>query len=221
MAQATSDTWWILWQQIIFAALSIYVRFLLSLFSATQWASLRNMILKRPTVGFSVSLWKYVYCRMTNYELLRWLVETPSRDVEHYRMFTASRSTVRQFSVWRQTLNCLTVTWRSLDIFYTVNVMHILRCFFLTFCLFCIAAISCRQFSHAAILWVKLSETPPSCRQNSHAAILVIRQNIYDTRTVVRGTWKLWRPSVKMSHSPSVTFSTLGRHISMSHQGLF
>ena len=26
-----------------------------------------------------------------------------SRDVEHYRMFTASRSTVRQFNVWRQT----------------------------------------------------------------------------------------------------------------------
>jgi len=31
-------------------------------------------------------------CRMTNYGLLRWLVETPSRDVEHYHMFTASRS---------------------------------------------------------------------------------------------------------------------------------
>jgi len=26
-------------------------------------------------------------CRMTNYELLRWLVEKPSRDVEHYHMF--------------------------------------------------------------------------------------------------------------------------------------
>ena len=26
------------------------------------------------------------YCRPTNYELLRWLVETPSRDFEHYRM---------------------------------------------------------------------------------------------------------------------------------------
>jgi len=32
------------------------------------------------------------HCRMTNYELLRWLVETPSRDVEHYNMSTASRS---------------------------------------------------------------------------------------------------------------------------------
>jgi len=31
-------------------------------------------------------------CRMTNHELLRWLVETPSRDVENYHMFTASRS---------------------------------------------------------------------------------------------------------------------------------
>jgi len=32
-------------------------------------------------------------CRVTNYELLRWLVETPSRDVDHYRMINASRST--------------------------------------------------------------------------------------------------------------------------------
>ena len=31
---------------------------------------------------------------MTNYELLRWLVEMPSRDVDHYRMINASRSTV-------------------------------------------------------------------------------------------------------------------------------
>jgi len=26
--------------------------------------------------------------------------------------------------------------------------------------------------SHAAILWVKPSETPPSCGQSSHAAVL-------------------------------------------------
>jgi len=26
------------------------------------------------------------YCRLTNYELLRWLVETPSRDFAHYRL---------------------------------------------------------------------------------------------------------------------------------------
>jgi len=53
------------------------------------------------------NLWFIIFdCRMTNYELLHWLVETPSRDVEHYRMSTASRSTVRQFNVWRQTLNC-------------------------------------------------------------------------------------------------------------------
>ena len=29
---------------------------------------------------------------MTNYELLRWLVETLSRDIRHYRMLNASRS---------------------------------------------------------------------------------------------------------------------------------
>jgi len=34
-------------------------------------------------------------CRMTIYELLRWLVETPSRDIRHYRMLNASRSTVQ------------------------------------------------------------------------------------------------------------------------------
>ena len=27
-------------------------------------------------------------CRMTNYELLRWLVETPSRGIRHYRMLS-------------------------------------------------------------------------------------------------------------------------------------
>jgi len=26
------------------------------------------------------------HCRLTNYELLRWLVETPSRDFAHYRL---------------------------------------------------------------------------------------------------------------------------------------
>ena len=31
---------------------------------------------------------------MTNYELLRWLVETPSRDVEHYHMLTAGPSAI-------------------------------------------------------------------------------------------------------------------------------
>ena len=29
------------------------------------------------------------FCRMTNYELLRWLVETPSRDIYHDRMLKA------------------------------------------------------------------------------------------------------------------------------------
>jgi len=36
---------------------------------------------------------------------------------------------------------------------------------------------SCRQNSHASMLWVKLSETPTSCRQNSHAAILWLTSN--------------------------------------------
>ena len=43
-------------------------------------------------------------CRMTNYELLRWLVETPSRDVEHYRMINASRSTGSHYNDARRCL---------------------------------------------------------------------------------------------------------------------
>jgi len=43
-------------------------------------------------------------CRMTNYELLRWLVETPSRDVEHYRMINASRSTGSHYNDARHCL---------------------------------------------------------------------------------------------------------------------
>ena len=31
-----------------------------------------------------------IYCRMTNYELLRWLVETPSRDIHRYWMLNVS-----------------------------------------------------------------------------------------------------------------------------------
>ena len=61
-----------------------------------------------------------VYCRMTNYELLRWLVEKPSRDVEHY-------------------VHCCTVTWRSLN----ANVRYIIRCFCLRFVCFFIIQDSC------------------------------------------------------------------------------
>ena len=44
-------------------------------------------------------------CHLTNYELLRWLVEMPSRDFHHYRMINASRSTVYHLIKW------YTVTW--------------------------------------------------------------------------------------------------------------
>ena len=40
---------------------------------------------------------KYI-CRMTNYELLRWLVEMQSRDVDHYHMISASQSTVCHYN---------------------------------------------------------------------------------------------------------------------------
>ena len=88
------------------------------------------------------------------------------------------------------------VTWPSLN----ANVKYILRCFCLRFVYFALppscrqnshAAIlwvklrnavlptSCRQISHAAILWVKPSETPPSRRRNYHAAILWNGLNCY------------------------------------------
>jgi len=74
-----------------------------------------------------------LHCRMTIYELLRWLVETPSRDVQHYRMLTASRSTGRHFKIMSTGRHY--VTWRSLDIFYIVNVIYMLCCFLFTFSL--------------------------------------------------------------------------------------
>ena len=43
-------------------------------------------------------------CRMTNYELLHWLVETLSRDVHHYRI-------MNMLAVDRVTLQCCIVTW--------------------------------------------------------------------------------------------------------------
>ena len=44
------------------------------------------------------------FCRMTNCQPLRWLVDTPSRDVHHYRMMNVS-------AVDRATLQCCTVMW--------------------------------------------------------------------------------------------------------------
>jgi len=66
--------------------------------------------------------WRF-NCRMTNYELLRWSGETPSRDLEHYRMFTASRSpgvTLWCHPGWRH------VTFTKCKVTY---VRYILRCF--------------------------------------------------------------------------------------------
>ena len=86
-------------------------------------------------------------------------------------------SNVHRVTVNRQIVQCLTVTWRSLDIFYTVNVINILRSICLRFVCFALPP-SCRQNFHAAILSVKLRN-----------AILVIRQN--DTQSFV-GCALLW-----------------------------
>ena len=42
------------------------------------------------------------YCRLTNYELLRWLVETPSRDSAHYRLSGGRRifTTCQELTSW-------------------------------------------------------------------------------------------------------------------------
>ena len=74
---------------------------------------------------------------------------------------------------------------------------------------------------NAAILWVKPAETPPSCRQNSHAAILWVVGHTTKHMTHSR-SWdtEIWRPSVEnvtLGLRPRVTFSTSGRHITMSH----
>ena len=63
---------------------------------AVRDANLHSVHPARSFIGF--------LCRMTNYELLRWLVEMPSRDVYHYRMINASRSTVCHYSDKRQWL---------------------------------------------------------------------------------------------------------------------
>jgi len=61
-------------------------------------------------------------CRMTNYELLCWLVEMLSHDIEHYHMFTASWS-----PRWHCNVTPGDVTWCSLN----ANVRYIVRCFLL------------------------------------------------------------------------------------------
>jgi len=61
-------------------------------------------------------------CRMTNYELLCWLVEMLSHDIEHYHMFTASWS-----PTWHCNVTPGDVTWCSLN----ANVRYIVRCFLL------------------------------------------------------------------------------------------
>ena len=42
------------------------------------------------------------FCRLTNYELLRWLVETPSRDFAHYRLSGGRRifTTCQELTSW-------------------------------------------------------------------------------------------------------------------------
>jgi len=73
----------------------------------------------------SISVGEKRLKRYLTYELLRWLVEMPSRDVHHYRMMNAPRSTVYHYndtnhyndtrSRDRVSLQWYTVTWRSVN----------------------------------------------------------------------------------------------------------
>ena len=68
------------------------------------------------------------YCRPTNYELLRWLVDTPSRDFEHYRMSGGRLICYRIF------ITCQTTSWHFSTCQEVVwHVINILRCFCLRF----------------------------------------------------------------------------------------
>jgi len=77
-----------------------------------------------------------LYCRPTNYELLRWLVEMPSRDFEHYRMSGGSLTCYRIF------ITCQTTSWHVEKcqefVWHVINILHCfcLRFFCDVFCFF-------------------------------------------------------------------------------------
>jgi len=56
-----------------------------------------------------LEVYNILHCRMTNYELLRWLAEMPSRDIHHYRMLNH-------------------VSGRRFNIFWTVQQSEISNC---------------------------------------------------------------------------------------------
>ena len=53
-------------------------------------------------ITFSLRTVDIVNCRLTDYELLRWLVETPSRDFAHYRLSGGRRifTTCHELTSW-------------------------------------------------------------------------------------------------------------------------
>jgi len=65
--------------------------------SATDHSS-ESTATASPSTWYTTTVHLKYCCRMTNYELFRWLVEMPSRDVDHYRMINASRSTVYHYN---------------------------------------------------------------------------------------------------------------------------
>jgi len=79
-------------------------------------------------------------CRLTSYELIRWLVETPSRDFEHYRMTDDSPSRSRdnwKMSGGRLTSEkCQETRSHEFDPRPITKSKYFVRCFCLHFVLF-------------------------------------------------------------------------------------
>jgi len=63
---------------------------------------------------------KKIYCRLTNYELLRWLVETPSRDFAHYRLSGWRRifTTCQELTSWHVS------TYQEVSSWHVVNILR-------------------------------------------------------------------------------------------------
>jgi len=90
-----------------------------------EWHSDCKNVFQRFSYGTHIQIWSFrsliscplkandnwtetykCFCRPTNYKLLRWLVEMPSRDFEHYRMTDNSRS--RSRDNWKMSRGRLT-----------------------------------------------------------------------------------------------------------------
>ena len=90
--------------------------------SIIEWRTIHGHDLVRSSdmsknVRRTTDMSKNIYCRLTNYELLRWLVETPSRDFAHYRLSWGRRIFT----------TCQEVTSRHVDTCHEVRSWHVVN----------------------------------------------------------------------------------------------